>query len=195
MTELDEAIERFVRPRRGIEALPVESEEVAGSWALQSLLAETAIALRRRGIEPVTTVMLGRAANGAPIYKSVAPCWPLEIFALTARGVALPYSMLTQDVPGMDPPPRIDAPVVCVRPTPIAVGPGPGGVEVNRRGQLLWRWAATGSANPSALPWTTGFRERFDANWSEHRSGPLVEPVAFAVVDHLAGRIERGVIH
>ncbi|GAA4267806.1 hypothetical protein [Frondihabitans peucedani] len=193
MTELDEAIERFARPRRGVEAVPEESDEVAGGWAFQSLLAETVIQLRRRGIEPVETVMVGRGASGASVYKSVAPCWPLEIFALTSRGVALPYSMLTTSIPGLEERPRIDSPLVCVRPTPIAVGPGAHDVEVNRRGQLLWRWAQRSDGQPQ--PWTTGFRSRFEANWSESRPGPLAEPIAFAIVDHVDSRIERGVLH
>ena len=193
MTELDEAIERFARPRRGVDAVPEESDEVAGQWALQQLLAETVIHLRRRGIEPVETVMVGKGASGSTVYKSVAPCWPMEIFALTPRGVALPYSILTAPIPGLEERPRIDSPVLCVRPTPIAVGPAADDVEVNRRGQLLWRWSARGSATEQ--PWTTGFRARFEANWSESRPGPLTEPVAFAIVDHLDSRIEHGVIH
>lgn len=196
MTELDEAIERFARPRRNVVAVPEETDEQAGSWALELLLAETAIALRRRGIEPVPTVMEARAG----VYKAVAACWPLELFALTTRGVALPYTMLTGSAFGIEPPPRPDAPVICVRPTPIVVGPGPGDVEVNRRGQLLWRWSAPADGRHSAgpivdQPWTTGFRERFDVNASQHRPGPLVEPIAFAIVDHLAGRLERGIVH
>lgn len=193
MTELDEAIERFARPRRGVDAVPEESDEVGGQWAFQSLLAETVIQLRRRGIEPVDTVLVGRNPAGSMVYKPVAPCWPLEIFALTARGVALPYSMLTVPVPGLEERPRIDAPVVAVGSTPIAVGPGADDVEVNRRGQLLWRWAADPSSAPQ--PWTTGFRARFEANWSQSRPGPLAEPIAFAIVDHLDSRIERGVLH
>jgi hypothetical protein len=195
MTELDEAIERFARPRRGIDAFPEESDEVAGQWALQTLLAETVIQLRRRGIEPVETVMVapGAGASGSRVYKPVAPCWPMEIFALTSRGVALPYSMLTTPIPGLEERPRIDAPIVCVRPTPIDVGPGSGDVEVNRRGQLLWRWAVGGAATDQ--PWTTGFRARFEANWSEGRPGALADPIAFAIVDHLDSRIERGVLH
>ncbi|BDZ49421.1 hypothetical protein GCM10025867_16620 [Frondihabitans sucicola] len=193
MTELDEAIDRFARPRRGVQAVPEESDEVAGGWALQSLLAETVIHLRRRGIEPVETVLVGQGTSGSRVFKSVAPCWPLEIFALTSRGVALPYSMLSAPIPGLEERPRLDAPLVCVRPTPIAVGPGADDVEVNRRGQLLWRWSPR--TDSSAQPWTAGFRSRFEANWSESRPGPLTEPVAFAIVDHLDSRIERGVIH
>jgi hypothetical protein len=193
VTELDEAIERFARPRRGVEAVPEESDEVAGQWAFQSLLGETVIHLRRRGIEPVDTVLVGQGSSGSTVYKSVAPCWPMELFALTARGVALPYSMLTSPVPGLDERPRVDAPLVCVLPTPVAVGPNPGDVEVNRRGQLLWRWSFRGPA--SAQPWTTGFRSRFEANWTESRPGPLADPIAFAIVDHIDRRIERGVIH
>ncbi|AMM21337.1 hypothetical protein AX769_15885 [Frondihabitans sp. PAMC 28766] len=195
MSELDEAIERFARPRRHVLAEPEETDEVRGEWVFRALLAETAIALQRRAIEPVTTVLAGRTAAGGITYKSVAGCWPLEIFALTPRGVALPYSMLTQPAPGLVPPPRTDSPVVVVQPTPIVVGDGPGDVEVNRRGQLLWRWNDTSRADVSTQPWTKGFRERFDANWSERRPGPLVEPVAFAVVDHVDARIERGILH
>lgn len=194
MTELDEAIERFARPRRGVDAFPEESDEVRGGWSLQALLGETALHLRRRGIEPVETVMVGRTSSGAAASKAVAPCWPLELFALTARGVALPYTMLTAPVPGLDARPRPDAPLVCVRPTPIAVGPGPADVEVNRRGQLLWRWAGGGTGEHAAS-WTTGFRARFEANWSEGRPGSLLEALGFAIVDHLDGRIERGVVH
>lgn len=195
MTELDEAIERFARPRRHVEALPEESAEVAGEWALQALLAETSIGLRRRGIAPVETVMVARTASGATAYKSVAPCWPMELFALTTRGVALPYTMLTGPLPGLEERPRLDAPLVCVRPTPIKVGPAPHDVEVNRRGQLLWRWSELQDRDAARPPWTTGFRDRFEVNWSDARPGPLVEPVAFAIVDHIDGRIEQGVIH
>ncbi|GAA4664452.1 hypothetical protein [Frondihabitans cladoniiphilus] len=195
MSELDEAVERFARPRRGVTALPEETEEVAGRWAFESLLAETAIAFRRRGIEPVDTVMAGRGSHGAEVFKTVAACWPLELFALTTRGVALPYTMLTTRPPALDADPRPDAPLLCVIPNPIVVGPGANDVEVNRRGQLLWRWSTPYSSGGVTQPWTAGFRERFEANWSEHRPGPLVEPLAFALVDHLDGRIERGVVH
>jgi hypothetical protein len=195
MTELDETIERFARPRRHVEAVPDETETVRGEWAFRALLAETVIALQRRGIEPVPTVLAKRTTAGGIAYTKVAACWPMEIFALTPRGVALPYETLTRPSAGLDPEPRIDSPVLAVWPTPIAVGDGPGDVEVNRRGQLLWRWSETARADVSTLPWTKGFRERFDANWSDRRPGPLVEPVAFAVVDHVDRRIERGVLH
>lgn len=191
MTELDEVIERFARPRRGIVAVPDETDEVAGRWAFEALLAETVIALRRREVETVTTVMAVRGPSGGPLYKPVTSCWPLEIFALTPRGVALPYSMLVGPTFGLAEQPRPDAPVVAVQPTPIVVGDRPGDVEVNRRGQLLWRW----SDGDVGQPWTKGFRERFAANWSEHRAGPLVEAVGFAVVDHVDKRIERGIVH
>lgn len=195
MTELDDAIERFARPRRHVAALPDETEAVAGGWALELLLQETVIALRRRGVEPVATAMVGGTAAGGVAYKEVAATWPLELFALTTRGVALPYSMLTTDVPGGPIHPRIDAPVVAVLPRPIRVGDGQGDVEVNRRGQLQWKWSEPGRGDARAMPWTNGFRERFEVNWSDARPGPLLEPIAFAITDHLDRRIERGVLH
>ncbi|RKR75206.1 hypothetical protein [Frondihabitans australicus] len=195
MTDLDDAIERFARPRRHVSPLPEESETVAAGWALELLLQESVIALRRRGVEPVQTVMVAAGAGRTPTYKVVAPTWPLELFALTARGVALPYTMLTADVPGGPIYPRVDAPWVAVEPTPIVVGDGPGDVEVNRRGQLQWKWSRPGRGDARDMPWTSGFRSRFEVNWSDARPGPLLEPIAFAITDHLDHRIERGVLH